>query len=251
MGQKLSGKVIANFGDSIFGYASAPTDISTKIAELTGATVYNFGFGGCRMSHYPYPNFDAFSMCSLADAIASGDWTYQDEGIVATPDTGAVRSDYAPKLETMKNLDFSKVDIITIAYGTNDFTGGSVSLDNADDSKDTNSFAGALRYSIETLLTAYPNLKIFICTPCYRFWMDDNQEFVEDSDTKKINSVKLTDYVAKAIEVSNAYHLPFVDNYNIGINKFSRKHYFLNGDGTHHNKNGRNLIAEHVSNELF
>jgi hypothetical protein len=46
----LAGKTIVNFGDSIFGKRRPPNDISTEIARLTGATVHNCGFGGCRMS---------------------------------------------------------------------------------------------------------------------------------------------------------------------------------------------------------
>ena len=53
----LYGKKIVNFGDSIFGNYKAPLDISSFLAEYTGATVYNVGFGGTRMSsHAEYWN---------------------------------------------------------------------------------------------------------------------------------------------------------------------------------------------------
>ena len=247
--QPLIGKTIVNFGDSIFGNRRPPNDISTEIAKLTGATVHNCGFGGCRMSSYPTtPQFDAFSMYRLANSIANNDWTLQD---TAVSTTGWGMPTYFPEvLNLLKSIDFSKVDIITIAYGTNDFMSGKV-LDNAENNKDTTKFAGALRYSIETLLNAYPHLKIFVCTPIYRFWIDDSGNFSEDSDTKVDGGQKLTDYVTKVKEVAEEYHIPYIDNYNIGMNKYNRSLYFSATDGTHPLPKGGNLIATHIAKKLF
>ena len=254
--KKLTGKVIVNFGDSIFGKRRPPEDISTKLAYLTGATVHNCGFGGTHVSNHWATTYNAFSMCNLVDAIVSKDWSGQDTAIADTS-SNAVPSYFSEGLEILKGLDFSKVDIVTVAYGTNDFTSNDV-LDNAENAYDKESYAGALRYSIEKLLTAYPNLKIFVCSQTYRFWMDDSYVFTEDSDTHtNINGVKLTDFVAKTEEVAKEYHLPFIDNYyGLGFNKFNRTVYFLNSQGavtdsTHPNAVGCRLIAEHMANELF
>lgn len=254
--KKLTGKVVVNFGDSIFGKRRPPDDISTKLAYLTGATVHNCGFGGCHMSNHPTATYNAFSMCNLVDAIVSKNWTAQDSAIVDTSNN-AVPSYFSNALEILKGLDFSKVDIVTIAYGTNDFTAADA-LDNSENACDKDSFAGALRYSIEKLLTYYPNLKIFVCSQTYRFWMDDSYVFTEDSDShQNYNGVKLTDFVTKTEEVAKEFHLPFIDNYyGLGFNKFNRTVYFINSqgvvnDGTHPNAVGCRLIAEHMANELF
>lgn len=249
--KKLQGRVVVNFGDSIFGKRRPPADISTKLAELTGATVHNCGFGGCHMSNHWATTYNAFSMCNLADAIVSGDWTSQDSAVADTT-SNAVPSYFAEELEILKGLDFNKVDIITIAYGTNDFTAED-ELENANDPYDIESYSGALRYSIEKLLTTYPHLKIFICSQTYRFWMDSSNVFTEDSDTK-VNSkgVKLTDFVEKTKEIAKEYKLPFIDNYySLGFNKFNRSHYFSATDGTHPLTEGCHLIAEHMANEMF
>lgn len=246
----LSGKTIVNFGDSIFGNAKAPNDISTMLAQLTGATVYNCGFGGCRMSKHGYSNYDAFGMYNLASAIANNDFTLQDTAIIDTEVREALPSYFKASLETLKTIDFSKVDIITIAYGTNDWTGGKT-IDSEEETHSTNTYAGALRYSIETLCTAYPHIQIFVCTPTWRFWHTDGT-YTEDSDTKVLGGTKLTDFVDKTVQVAREYHLKVIDNYNeLGINKFNRTNYFPATDGTHHNLNGRILIARHIANELF
>ena len=241
----LKDKVIVNFGDSIFGNARPPEDISTRLAELTGATVHNCGFGGCRMASHPSANYDAFSMTKLADAIVSRDFSLQENAATSTSgDT--VPAYFAVGLATLKSVDFTKADIITIAYGANDFNG--IVLDDATKT----SFAGALRYSVETILNAYPHLKIFVCSPTYRFWMDSTGAFTEDTDTKKGGYGYTTlELWEKAKAVAAEYKLPFIDNYNIGINKFNRGYYFPVNDGAHHKLNGRKLIAEHIAKELF
>ena len=242
----LKGKTIVNFGDSIFGNARPPYDISTRISKLTGATVHNCGFGGCRMASHPDANYDAFGMTKLADAITSGNFILQETALTNT-EASVVPNYFADNLTTLKSMDFAKVDIITIAYGTNDWTDISLESENKD------SFAGALRYSIETILTKYPNIKIFICSPTYRFWMDNNGAFTEDSDTNKgYYDYTIAEMVEKAREVAKEYKLPFVDNYfELGINKFNRQYYFPSDDGTHHNLRGRNMIAEHIAKKLF
>lgn len=246
--KKLAGKTVVNFGDSIFGQRRPPEDISTYLARITGATVHNCGFGGCHMSNHWGEIYNPFSMCNLADSISSGDWTAQENALTSSELPGY----FAEAIAILKSLDFSKVDIITIAYGTNDWNSDD-NMENNNDLYSKDTFAGALRYSIEKLLTAYPNLKIFICSQTYRWFPDDNGNFIEDSDTKENGyKVKLTDYVAKTEEIAKAYHLPFIDNYySLGFNKFNRSKYFKTTDGTHPLPEGNVLIAEHMANELF
>jgi len=242
----LYGKVIANFGDSIFGNKRPPKDISTALSDITGATVYNLGFGGCRMGAHHRAEYDAFSMYRLADSVASGDFALQDAVDVSS--VSDMPSYFTKTRDLLKSIDWDKVDIVTIAYGTNDFTGGNT----LDDAEDFGDYAYSLRYSIETLLTAYPHLKIFVCGQTYRFWFNDSGEFDYDSDTYTYKDHKLTDFVAKTAEVCAEYHLPFIDNYDgLGINKFNRGQYFPADDGTHHNAAGARLIAEHMARELF
>ena len=243
----LYGKKIVNFGDSIFGNARPPEDVSTYLAEKTGAEVLNCAFGGCRMAiHNQLGHWNAFTMVNLAEAIANGDYSVQDEALNYDD-----RTSYAEEpLSLIKATDFSKVDIVTIAYGTNDFT-SNIPLDNAENPHDTTTLAGALRTSIESLLTAYPNLRIFVLSLAYRFYIDANNEYIEDSNTRtNSNNNTIPNFNAKLKEVAGEYNIPFVDNYNIGIGKFNRYQYFSVTDGTHHNETGRKLIAEHLAGAL-
>ena len=217
---------------------SQPTlDISSLLQEYTGATVYNAGFGGCRMASH-LASHDAFSMYRLAEAITSKDYTLQKNTLA----NYSLDSQFSRTVSMLENIDFTNVDIITIAYGTNDFTGGN----------SISAVESALRYSIETIQNTYPNIDIVICSPTYRFWMDEQGNFTTDSNTKEIGGIKLTDYIQLYSDIADEYGIYMIDNYNdLDINETTRTKYFYGADGTHQNEAGRKLIAEHMAKELY
>ena len=246
----LTCKKIVNFGDSIFGNYQGTTSVSQNIANITGATVYNVGFGGCQMSDRSDTGWKAFSMCNLADAVANQDFTMQDNAVADT--SWVSKPNYFDShLATLKNIDFSTVDIVTIAYGTNDYTAGDL-LDNENNLKDIDTFAGALRYSIETLLTAYPNLKIVIGTPLFRLWLNDGV-VEETSDTKKYaGNYTLIDMTDKVKNIGKEYHCQVIDAYNdFGVNQYNWQRIFDSTDTTHPNQTGRALLGRLYGVELL
>lgn len=248
----FSGKVMVNFGDSIFGMVQTPNDISTYLQNIVGGTVYNAGFGGCRMGRHTNASYDAFSMYRLADAIVNNDWTMQDNALqdVSLPDY------FAARIVTLKGIDFNSVDIITISYGTNDFADGLQPGEFVKEgSNQFNYYTTALKYSIETIQSAFPQIRIFILTPCWRCWIE-NGEVVADGNTKEVDAwpapngiTKLTDFVSACWDVAKTFQIPVIDNYNIGMNKFNHAYYLT--DGTHHTNAGRRFIAEHIAKKLF
>jgi len=63
------------------------------------------------------------------------------------------------------NIDFSKCDLVTLAYGVNDWK-GKASLGSMDDDVDTvDAFVPNMRYVIKKILTDNPYCKIFVITP--------------------------------------------------------------------------------------
>ena len=237
------GKKIVNFGDSIFGNIRPPFDLSTMIAKYTGATVYNCAFGGCCMSQAD-GHWDAFCMYNLADAIATDDFTLQDDAL----EYSDIPSYAAVPLATLEGIDFSDVDTITIAYGTNDFGSGRNALDNENNALDTTTIAGALRYSIETILGAYPAIKIVVLSLIYRVKLSDGT-FEKDSDTwTNWRGISIPDINEKLKSVAQEYHIQFIDNYNMGFNKLTYTTYY--GDTTHPNSIGLDRLARRISNEL-
>ena len=261
---KFYGKKIVNFGDSIFGNfrdANETTDksISRMIAEATGATVYNCGFGGCRMAWHS-EHWRAFSMFALADAITTGVWTDQDAAIDASP--SGMPSYFSETLALLKSIDFTDVDYITIGYGVNDFT-GNVFIDAHSGLTEQQYFKGALDYSLRTILTAFPNIRVIVITPCWMWYPNADTGLLDydSDDAQAVNTRNLTlpDYVNACKTVCEKYHVPCIDTYTeLGFNQYSYTAYFnvkgVDGasasDGTHPKQSGRQLRAGRIIGQL-
>jgi hypothetical protein len=240
---KTPSKAVVNFGDSIYGNIQDNTSVSSKIANLTGHTVYNMGFGGCRMSNHDVANWEYFCMPKLVDSIVAKDFTAQYNAITNEPNLPYY---FKNSIDILKTIDFSKIDVVTIAFGTNDYS-GNVVIENGN-SKDINTFKGAFRYAIEKLFSNYPKLKVIVQTPLIRFTLDGSNNVISDSetDTNTINK-KLLDYVQALKDVSYEYKLECVDNYaNMGFNKYNRSTYYYLSDGVHIDELGRSRLAERM-----
>lgn len=250
----LNGKTIVNFGDSIFGNYRDNTSVSNNIAGITNANVINLGFGGCRMSDRQdsYTTWNPFSMCNLATSIVNKNFTSQDTAI-NNQQWNDKPSYFAEALNTLKSLDFTKVDYITIAYGTNDYTAGTL-LDNDENPYDQTTWAGALRYTIETLLSAYPNLRILIGSPIWRCWLNNEKteiQYTSDDRTFPNGNYTLSQMVQKAIEIGKNYHIPVLNAYdNLSFNKFNWSSIFSTSDTTHPNEYGRACLGKEYAYAL-
>lgn len=252
----FAGKSIVNFGDSLFGNFRDTNDttdksISKMIADATGATVYNGGFGGCRMA--VNSNFwDAFSMHSIADSIASGDWSLQDNALVSG--SGTLPSYFAETVDMLEAIDFSEIDYITIGYGTNDYSGNIfVTGQETTFTNEWDYFKGALKYSIRTILNAFPNIRVVVISPCWR-WFIENDAFAYDSDDSQSENTRgyiLPDYVDACKTVCEEYHIPYIDTYEtLGFNEYTHLAYFPSTDGTHMNQAGRQLRADRIVGQM-
>lgn len=238
----LEGKTIVVFGDSLIGMYRGETSATSYIKNVTGATVYNVGFGGCRMATHPTNGYAQFSMWALADAVASGVWTSQDQ-------YASSGSDYfAEQLATLKSIDFNNVDYVVIHYGTNDF-GGGVPLGLDSSSTDCTTFCGAARHSIETLLSAYPKLRIYISLPVYRYW--ESGGVITYAETyQNSQNVILLEYISALTTIAGEYYLPIIDGYHeLGINRLNASTFL--SDGTHHNAIGRRRFGEFIGSKII
>ena len=242
------GKNVGVFSDSIWGNFRDETGIASIVAKNTGATVYNFGLGGTRMSGRNDSNsqaqyWDKFSFCRIVDYIETGDFSPMRN---ALSNMSSALSYFSEVITMLEETDWTKIDIIFIAYGTNDFTGQNIVYDN-DNPSNLYCYNNAYRYALEKLLTLYPHLRVILITPAWRFW-DDNGTYLYDSDTHVIGGQKLYDFVECAEKVAKDIHIPVINIYDsLGANKYTRSQYFKPTDGTHHHENGRlnygNLVS--------
>lgn len=229
----FKGMNILNLGDSIFGN-DRKRNISQYLAEFSGATVYNGGFGGTRMtirtggdtgSGYEY-----FDGVNLVTALTTGNWTNQDTGVGIVPTTY-----YAETLEMLKNLDMSTVDIVTIAWGTNDYTA----------KKTVEEITTALESIIDMIQSAYPTIRILVCTPIWRYFDDG------DGDTKIYNASTLKDIALAIEETAKNKRVSVLNGYqNLPLSANTASTYFDVNDKTHLNEKGNALYAHLINGKL-
>lgn len=234
----LDGKKVVVFGDSIIGMVRDSTSVTAQIAKYTGADVVNAGFGGCRMSVHPTTGYAAFSMCELADAIVSGDFSAQN----AQASQG---QDYFPaQVAALEQVDFYDVDMIIIHFGTNDFSAG-VQTDNSENPTDTSTLCGALRHSLNEIIPKYPQAKIFISVPLFRMLDGTSSDSYQNSIGKT-----LLDYINALSVVASEYHISCIDGYNqLGIQTLNANAYL--SDGTHLSEIGRYRFGRFIGGSLM
>lgn len=239
--QKTDSRIVC-LGDSIIGNVRDETSVTSVMGELLGETVVNGAFGGtcAALGNTEYRSTfyeDSINLAMLADAIAYKDFSVQFYDITSN----SFRLDYfEPTIRELAEVDFDEVEIVFIEHGINDFSAGRP-IDNPENPLDVYTYAGALRYSIEKLRGAYPDLKIVLVTPLFCYFRV-NGERVSDSETSDFGYGPLVNYVEAELRVAEEYGLDCIDNFhNLGINSENIDEYAE--DGIHLNEKGRELLA--------
>ena len=161
---------IVLLGDSnvaITRFEEAPEEY---ISKIVGREVYNCALGGTTAAKLDYEKtpdyyYDRCCFYNIVNMIIS-----EEKGVLLdNPEW--INSQYVDAVERVERLaavDFSKVDIVCITYGVNDYYTG-VSFDNFDNEWDYYTFGGALRQGIEKLHARYPDIKFILTGPtfCY------------------------------------------------------------------------------------
>lgn len=227
----LNGKSIAFIGDSIVEGGNYPE----LIGEQYGATIHKFGFGGCRASYYPTNTLGYNLQClwNIAKCINSGDYSSLISGAEYTRDNHSDNN--VPQATAMSTLDWSKVDILCIAFGTNDWTSqNGLGSDLVADSEGK-TYKGALCYAVEQIQSKYPHLQIVLIGMSFRLRLSSTPEKNSDNTANDLGEY-LDHYQQALIDVGEKYHIPVFDMYrNSGLNSMNYSHYLQDAV---HPKNG-------------
>lgn len=257
---KLTNRTVLLFGDSITGNYAFGDNIAYEVEKHCGAKTYNCGFGGCRMELLAGDSEAAqitnpFAMCSLVDELAKSDddptkWSAQDEAAALFEQSPRLNRIIKFRLGILKTVDITDVDIVTIAYGTNEI--GYVQ-ENQSNPYDKYTFGGATRYSIEKLLELNPKLRIVLLTPIYRH--DVSGSGLDSDHYVSSHGLSMADNINTLKTVGLEYKTPVIDLYHdLGINADNYLAYFGDDDepydGTHINSFGRNVYGERLAGEL-
>lgn len=248
-----NGYTVVMLGDSLVGNYDGSDSIPSVLSELTKATCYNCAFGGSSMGSdlvSPDEYLEAFNGWKIINAITTGDYSIQQTAIDNDPSYQHLRSNFQSHLDTLQNMDWSKVDIITLSYGTNDW-GTKVVLSDDTAPMSTDTFMGAYRTALETLLATYPHIKVLAFGVVWRaLHVTDG---VVDNDSDSANTGRnwsLRAYEEGADTVCKEYHVPFAPMYDYSeFNKFTWSNYF-GTDLTHPNAKGRYVMAKRYASFL-
>ena len=215
-------------GDSIWTFGASTGGIGTitdYMLALCGGTWHNIATGGTTMASRPGSyagTYDELDFWKIADAIVAGNYT----------DAKAAAAELTSNFANIDNVNWSAVDYVTVAYGTNDLAFGAA-IDNESNLFDTATICGALRYGIKAINSAYPNIRFKVLGVLYR----------------NADSVSMTKIVEcnEALRAAAAYvGAEFVGGYGINAGNSGTFLY----DGTHPNANGNARIAETLARSI-
>ncbi|WP_395546679.1 GDSL-type esterase/lipase family protein [Lacrimispora sp. HJ1] len=224
-------------GDSITEYGTYPKTMT----NLTGCNFLNCGIGGTRYSYRTSDPLNAFSFVKLAYTIANGDWTE------VFKNTSGLSAQGLENLWRMYRTDWSKVNILTLSFGTNDWNGG-VPLD--DETGHTiSTILGSIRQGIEYLLSAFPQLQIYIFTPAFRSRRSVGDGLNSD-DNANNNGLYLFDLCNEICNVADEYHIPSKNMYKCSLVNKQTATYYLS-DGLHRTDVGYELLGNQYARMIL
>lgn len=241
----LSGLQYVALGDSVTEFGNIPN----WVGQRTGMEVYKCGFGGTRLSYHLDADYDAISGSRLIEASRTGQW---NAAAVAVENLARVGDNNRVALAAIRSVHLGgkrpplEATVITLAYGSNDFTGNVPIGQNSDTSYTT--FKGAINYVLQRLMFNFPNAKVMLVTPTWR--MVGGFEG-DDSDTvPNGNGNYLIEYADAMIALGALNHVPVLDLYrNSGINRHNAR--AMLADGTHPTPNGYNHLGHIYSSKIL
>ena len=238
---------IVAFGDSEFGEVRDGTAVPSLLQELIDRSVFNAGMGGTclarleRDKRLDYAK-GSLSMTGLAKAIWAGDF-----GVQRTARIRESMTEYFPEVVAgLAEVDFSRVEIVLIQQGLNDYHAG-VPIENPEDPWDEYTFLGALRSSVYALRKANPDIRIVVVSPIYTWYTAKGTTCQEEDQGGGVLEV----YVEALERAAGELELEFIDMYHDlypheeweDWKRYTR-------DGMHLSEAGRRLMAEKIAREL-
>ena len=231
---------IAILGDSQFGNFKDYDGMAYLLSQYCRADVYNFSIGGTTASVNKSDGQPDGAVtcnvtgCAMADAIV-----------------GKIPTDFLKNYSYVYNLfsicDFNDIDIFIVEYGVNDYLSKfPISADSFYEF-DYYSYRQAIGLITQTLLEAFPDCWVYVCSPGYaQFFAND--AYLGDSNILSNGYGTLRDYVSSC---NNIVSTKFDDTGRVAlmspstmfeINASNAYEYLL--DGVHMNRAGREMYAQ-------
>jgi hypothetical protein len=131
-------------------------------------------------------------------------------------------------------------------YDSTDYNIGTPS-DNPDNPNDVTAFTGGLRTTINNIQSTWPYIRIFIMSPTYAQYMDEDGN-LHNGTTTDLGNGTLNHYLIKEVDVAMDCGVSIVDNYFGTINEDNYESYMK--DYMRYNEAGREKLAERIADIL-
>ncbi len=230
-------------GNNLLTDGTGAAGFTARLAAAANATVYNGGFPestvGARYSSYneSYPK-DNFNLPYVAESICTKDFGRLEAAAAAEPNP-----QFTEAVETLKNIDYGKVDMIVIMYDATDYL-ALIPSDNPNDPHELSTYTGGLRNAIEDIQDTYPYIRIVVMSHTFAHSVDENGNYQNGGNTDLGNGT-LPHYLYKEVDVAISCGVSIIDNYYGTINEDNYKDYMT--DYIHLNDAGRKLMADRLA----
>lgn len=230
-------------GNNLLTDETGKGGFTSLLADETGATVYNGGFPestiGARYSTYneSYPR-DNFNLPYVAESICTRDFGRLEAAAATEQD-----AKYMETVETLKSIDYNKVDMIAIVYDAADYL-TLIPSDNPNDPYELSTYTGGLRNAIEDIQATYPYIRIVVMSHTFAHSVDENGNYQNGGSTDLGNGA-LPHYLLKEVDVSISCGVSIIDNFYGTINEDNYQDYMT--DYIHLNDAGRKVMAERLA----
>lgn len=230
-------------GNNPFTDDRSNAGLSSLIAAKTDSVVYDCAFpnssAACKYPIYnPEYTRDHFNLYYVAECFRNDEFT-----AIASIANDEPDPIYAQTVEVMKTVDMDKVDIIIIMYDSTDYNQGTPS-DNPDNPYDVTAFTGGLRTTINNIKNTWPYIRIFVMSPTYAQYMDEDGE-LHNGTTTDLGNGTLNHYLVKESDAAMDCGVSFIDNYFGTINEDNYAEYMT--DYMHYNDAGREKLADRIA----
>lgn len=219
---------IVFLGDSIIGNYTDSMSVPSVVGALTGARVYNCGYGGTSAAFSSKTNLP---LPAVAEKIIKADNT----GIPVKEQI------YAGITEFINRKNQDRQLLFVINYGLNDYFDG-IPVETSDD-YDIGSYSGAIRMAVKALKNTYPEASVLLMTPNVTIYYENGTE------RKSEQGGILKEYADAVLCLAEELKVDVLDNFHeLPITEQNWKEY--QDDGCHLNERGRFLMGSRIANKI-
>ena len=214
-------------GDSIIGNYTDSLSIPEVVKGMTGANVYNCGYGGRCAALGPE---DDLSVSMIVEGIVNGD-------ISGFPEDRQV---YLGSKEFLERQDTNRQLMFVIHYGFNDYSKGyPLKTENEEDEY---SYSGAMRLAVRRLKEAYPDADILILVPGFASFFDCGEQIMGQGN-------KLEAYREEARALAKELEVDCLDLAEMMPTNEENQAMYLE-DAVHFNERGRYMVGQLIALQI-